>query len=139
MARTENDAPDRDLHAPISIGRLTVIYLALWLGCGLIVLCIHLFCAPGYIDTSTRIVGGLANLFGPWARPLAAGWPNAGKPPHTPSAVIGVLVFVLMGGVVLASGLTSNKWLQHLCIVAFVPLVALWLGVGLLELMICAE
>jgi hypothetical protein len=129
----------KDPYAPMSIARLTLVYLALWLGCGLIVLCIHLLCAPDYIDTSTRIVGGLANLFGPWARLLATGWPNAGKPPHTPSVAIGVFVLVLMGAVVLASGLTDNRWLQRLCIVAFVPLVALWLGAGLLELMVCAE
>jgi len=139
MARAENDTPNRDPYAPMSVARLTVVYLALWLGCGLIVLCIHLVCAPGYIDTATRVVGGIANLFGPWARLLATGWPNAGEPPHTPSAAIGLVVFILMSAVILASGLTDNKWLQYLCIAAFVPLVAVWLGVGLLELMICAE
>jgi len=27
--------------------------------------------------------------------------------------------------------------LQYVCIVAFVPLVAVWVGVGFLELMVC--
>jgi len=137
MAHVDNDMP-RDPFAPISMGRLAVIYLVLWLGFGLIALAIHLICAPHYIDVPTRVAGGLANLCGPWARPLAAGWPNAGKPPHTPSAVLGLGVLVLIVGVTTASLLTANRVLQYLCIAAFVPLVVLWIGLGFLELMVCA-
>ena len=137
MTHVDDDMP-KDPFAPISRARLAVIYLALWLGLGAMALGIHLVCAPDYIDVSTRVVGGVANLCGPWARPLAVGWPNAGKPPHVPSAAIGLMVLVLIASVITASLLTANRVLQYLCIVAFVPLIAVWIGVGFLELMVCA-
>jgi len=137
MTHVDDDMP-KDPFAPVTARRLAVIYLAIWLGLGLIALAIHLICAPHYIDVPTRIAGGLANLCGPWARPLATGWPNAGKPPHTPSAALGLMVLVLTIGVVLGSLLTTNRVLQYLCIAAFVPLIALWIGLGFLELMVCA-
>jgi len=135
MTHVDDDMP-KDPFAPVSATRLAVIYLGLWLGLGLIALAIHLICAPHYIDVPTRIAGGLANLCGP--RPLATGWPNAGKPPHAASAAIGLMVLVLMIGVATASLLTTNRVLQYLCVAAFVPLVALWIGLGFLELMVCA-
>jgi hypothetical protein len=137
MTDVDEDMP-KDPFAPVSGARLVIVYLAVWLGCGLIALALHVVCAPDYIDASTRVIGGVANLCGPWARPLAAGWPNAGKPPHAPSAAVGLVALVLMIGVVMASLLTTSKVLQYLCIAAFVPLVAIWIGVGFLELMVCA-
>jgi hypothetical protein len=133
-----DDNMSEDPFAPIGVVRLAVVYLAVWLGCGLIALALHLVCAPDYIDASTRVIGGVANLCGPWARPLAAGWPNAGKPPHAPSAAIGLIVLVFITGVTTASLLTANRVLQYLCIAAFGFLVAIWIGVGFLELMVCA-
>jgi len=138
MIHADDDMPG-DPFAPIGTARLAVIYLGLWLGFGVIALAIHLICAPHYIDVPTRVAGGLANLCGPWARPLAAGWPNAGKPPHTPSAALGLMVLVLGLGVATASLLTANRVLQYLCIAAFVPLIVLWIGLGFLELMVCAS
>jgi len=129
---------DTDPDAPMSFGRLALIYLSVWVGCGLFALMLHLVCVPDYIDTPTRIVGGVANLLGPWARPVAGGWPNAGKPPHAPSAFMGVIVLVLMAGVVVASLRVMEKWVQYLCIAAFIFLMAVWVGIGFLELMICA-
>jgi len=137
MTHVDDDMP-KDPFAPVSAARLAIIYLALWLGFGLIALAIHLICAPHYIDVPTRVAGGFANLCGPWARPLAAGWPNAGKPPHAASAAIGPMVLVLVSAVVLGSLVTTNKVLQVLCIAAFVPLTVLWIGLGFLELMVCA-
>jgi len=119
--------------------RLLAIYAIIWLACGGVALLAHLVAAPRYIDTPTRMVGGIANLLGPWARPVASGWPNAGKPPHEPSAFIGLVVLVLAAGVVAASLTTDNRWGQYFCIAAFVLLAALWTGVGFLELMVCAS
>jgi hypothetical protein len=127
-----------DSDAPMRFGRLALIYLSVWVGCGLFALTLHLVCAPDYIDVPTRIVGGAANLLGPWARPVAGGWPNAGKPPHAPSAFMGLIVLVLMAGVVVASLTLTDRWAQYFCIAAFIFLMAVWIGIGFLELMICA-
>lgn len=128
----------KDPFAPISRTRLAVVYLALWLGLGAVALGVHLVCDPDYIDVPTRVVGGVANLCGPWARPLAAGWPNAGKPPHAPSAAAGLMVLVLLIGVATASLLTATRVVQYLCLAVFVVLIVIWIGVGFLELMVCA-
>ena len=133
-----NTLADKDPHAPVGFVRLTVIYLALWLGCGLLAALAHLIGAPDYIDIPTRLVGGVANLIGPWARPVAGAWPNAGKPPHAPAAAIGLIALILILSVVLASLITTNRWIQYLCIAAFIPLIAVWIGLGFLELMVCA-
>jgi len=130
---------ETDPSDPIAPARLLVIYAVIWLGSGGMGLLAHLIAAPRYIDTPTRVVGGIANLLGPWARPVAAGWPNAGKPPHAPSAFIGFVVLVLAAGVILASLNADNRWGQYFCIAAFVVLAALWIGIGFLELMVCAS
>jgi len=129
---------DADRFAPMTWIRLVAIYLIVWLACGALALVVHLVCAPHYIDVPTRFVGGAANLFGPWARVLASQWPNGGKAPHTPSAFIGLVVLVFMGAVVLWSFMAGDRLIQRLCLVAFVLLMTLWIGVGFLELMVCA-
>jgi hypothetical protein len=48
------------------------------------------------------------------------------------------MVLALTIGATTASVLTTNRVLQYLCIAAFVPLIALWIGLGFLELMVCA-
>jgi hypothetical protein len=131
--------PEADPYDPIAPARLLVIYAIIWLGCGGVALLAHLITAPRYIDTPTRVVGGIANLLGPWARPVADGWPNAGKPPHAPSAFVGFVVLVLAAGVILASLKADSRWGQYFLIAAFVPLAALWIGIGFLELMVCAS
>ena len=125
-------------YAPMTVTRLLAVYLTIWLVCGLAALVLHLVFAPDYINVPTRVIGGLANLFGPWARPMVASWPNGGKPPHAPSAFMGAIALVFIGVVVLASLTASERRLQYLWIALFVPLVAFWIGVGVLELMVCA-
>jgi hypothetical protein len=124
---------------PMTPARLLILYAIVWLACGGVALLAHLVTAPRCIDVPTRVVGGAANLPGPWARPMAGDWPSAGKPPHAPSAYFGVLVLVLAAGVIAASLRAGSRGIQYLCIVAFVPLAALWIGIGFLELMVCAS
>jgi hypothetical protein len=133
------DISATDPYEPMSPTRLLAICAIIWLACGSLAFLAHLVAAPHYIDTPTRVIGGVANLLGPWARPVANGWPNAGKPPHAPSAFVGLVVAVFAAGVILASLRADTRWGQYLGIVAFVPLAALWIGIGFLELMICAS
>jgi len=139
MKQDTANIPEADPHDPIRPARMLAIYAVIWLACGGVALLAHLAAAPRYIDTPTRVVGGIANLLGPWARPVADGWPNAGKPPHEPSALIGFVVLVLAAGVILGSLKADSRWAQHFFIAAFVPLAALWIGIGFLELMVCAS
>jgi hypothetical protein len=138
MGDPDEAIDDTDRFAPMTWIRLAAIYLIVWLACGVLALVVHLVCAPHYIDVPTRFVGGAANLFGPWARVLARQWPNGGEAPHTPSAFIGLVVLVLMSAVILYSFTVGDRSIQRLCVVAFVFLMALWIGVGFLELMVCA-
>lgn len=138
MIDPDNTTNNTDPFAPMTLLRLAVFYLIVWLACGMLALLVHLVCAPHYIDIPTRLAGGAANLFGPWARPLASQWPNGGKAPHAPSAFIGRVILVLIGAVILLSITVRDRWFQRACLVAFVPLIVLWIGVGFLELMVCA-
>ena len=138
MKSPSDTVNDRDPSTPMTRPGLAVLFVAIWLACGLLATLTHLVCAPRYIDTPTRLAGGAANLFGPWARPLLRQWPNGGKAPHKPSAFIGLLVLALMGVVVFLSMTASTRATQYLCLVTFSLFMLVWIGVGFLELMVCA-
>lgn len=123
---------------PITKRKLAVIYLLLWLVPGLLAVLLHLIARPHYINLQTCIIGGIANLFGPFARPLAAGWPNAGKPPHPPLVLFGLVLIAVFAALILLSMISRRKWLQILCLFLFVPSVLFWIRLGLRELMTCA-
>lgn len=118
--------------------KLALIYLILWLVPGLLAALLHLIARPHYINLQTCIVGGIANLFGPFARPLANGWPNAGKPPHPPLVPIGLVLIAVFAALILISMISRRKWLQILCLFLFVPSVLFWILLGFVELMTCA-
>lgn len=123
---------------PIAKRKLAIIYLGLWFGADLVAVLLHLGNRPDYISLQTCIIGGIANLFGPWVRPLASGWPNAGKAPHAPLGVVG-LVLVGIFAVLLSVSLSSRKkWLQILCLALYVPAILFWILLGFVELMTCA-
>jgi hypothetical protein len=123
---------------PIAKCILALIYLILWLVPGLLAALFHLIARPHYINLKTCIIGGIANLFGPFARPLAAGWPNAGKPPHTPLVPIGLVLIAVFAALILLSMISRRKWLQILCLFLFVPSVLFWIRLGFRELLTCA-
>ena len=124
---------------PIAKRKLALIYLILWLVPGLLVALLHLLGRPHYINLKACIIGGIANLFGPFARPLAVGWPNAGKPPHPPLVTIGLILIAVFAALILISMIGRKKWLQILCLFLFVPSVLFWILLGFAELMTCAE
>ena len=123
---------------PIAKRKLALIYLILWLVPGLLAALLHLIGRPHYISLKACIIGGFANLFGPFARPLAAGWPNAGKPPHPPLVLFGLVLIAVFTALILISMISCRKWLQILCLFLFVPSVLFWILLGFTELMTCA-
>ena len=138
MNSASDTVDDRDPSSPMTRSGLAVLFVAIWLTCGLLATLTHLVCAPRYIDTPTRLAGGAANLFGPWARPLVREWPNGGKAPHKPSAFIGLVVLVLMSVVIFLSMTAPTRATQYICLVTFGLFMVVWIGAGFLELMICA-
>lgn len=125
--------------AYISIRKLALIYLFLWLVPGLLAALLHLIARPHYINLQACIIGGIANLFGPFARPLAAGWPNAGKSPHPPLVLFGLVLIAVFAALILLSMISCRKWLQIPCLFLFLPLAFFWILLGFVELMTCAE
>lgn len=124
---------------PITKLKLAVIYLCLWLCTGLLAGLLHLINRPDYISIKTCIIGSLANFLGPIARLFAMGWPNAGKMPHTPIAIVGLFLFVICVALVLMSMNSQRRWIQILSIIIFVPAIICWIFLGFMELMICAS
>lgn len=130
---------NESVKAPIPKHKLAVIYLGLWLGTGLLAGLLHVINRPHYINIQTCIIGSLANFLGPMARLFAAGWPNAGKMPHTPVAIVGLFLFVICLALVLMSMNSRRRWIQILSIIIFVPAIICWIFLGFMELMICAS
>jgi hypothetical protein len=124
---------------PLSRLKLVVIYVALWLGLGSLAVLTHLIWRPHYISVQACLNGGLANFFGPWARPMAAGWPNAGKPPHFPLVILGGVLLGIFAVLIGASMTGRESWFQMLCIGLFVPAMLLWILLGFVELVCCAS
>jgi len=124
---------------PIAKRRLAIIYLFIWLGTGLLAGLLLLIARPDYISTKTCIIAGIANLFGPFVRLLAAGWPNAGKMPHRPSAIVGLFLLAICIILILMSLNSRRRWIQILSVIIFVPALICWIFLGFLELMICAS
>ncbi len=129
---------ERNAKATIAKHKLAIIYLVLWLGAGLLAGLLHFSDRPDYISVSTCIFGSIANLFGPWARLLAVGWPNAGKLPHTPLAIVSLFLFAICVILILMSLNSRRRWIQILCIVNFVPTIICWIFLGFMELKACA-
>ncbi len=123
---------------PIAKRKLAIIYLCLWLGTGLLAGLLHFITRPDYIRIKTCIIGSIANLFGPFARLLAAGWPNAGKMPHAPSATVGLLLLAICIILVLMSLNSRRRLIQILSVIIFIPALVCWILLGFLELMTCA-
>jgi hypothetical protein len=123
---------------PIAKRRLAVIYLFIWLGSGFLAGLLHFIARPDYISVKTCIIGSIANLFGPFARLLATGWPNAGKMPHPPSATVGLFLLVICIILILMSLNSRRRLIQILSIIIFIPAVACWILLGFLELLTCA-
>jgi hypothetical protein len=123
---------------PISKLKLAFIYPGFWLGAGLLAGLLHFTTRPDYISISTCILGSVANLFGPWARLLAVGWPNAGKLPHASLAVVSLFLLVTCVILILMSLNSRRRWIQIICIVTFVPAVICWIFLGFMELKACA-
>jgi len=124
---------------PLPKWKLAVIYLVLWLGIGSLAAMAHLVWRPHYINVPTCLNGGLANLFGPWARPLAEGWPNAGKPPHFPLVILGSFLLGFFAILIGASMMGRERRFQMVCIGLFVPAMLFWIFLGFLELVYCAS
>jgi hypothetical protein len=124
---------------PIAKQKLRIIYLCIWLGTGLLAGLFHFSARPDYISTQTCIIGSIANLFGPFARLLATGWPNSGKMPHTPLAVVGLFLLAICIILILMSLNSRRRWIQILSVIIFVPAMICWIFLGFLELMICAK
>ena len=124
-----------------TIGRpkLAMIYLGLWFGSGLIAALFHISGRPDYISLKVCLIGAIANLFGPWARPIAIGWPNAGKAPPPPFAIAGAIVAVVILVLILRSMFARKKWLQIVCIMLYVPSIGAWIYLGAITLMACAS
>ena len=123
---------------PIAKRKLIVIYLGLWLGTGLLAGMLHFINRPDYIDIRTCIIGGIANLLGPFARPFAVGWPNAGKMPHAPVAIVGLFLLVICAVLVLMSLNSRRRLIQILSVIIFVSAIICFIFLGFMELMICA-
>lgn len=123
---------------PIAKLKLAIIYLCIWLGTGSLAGLLHFTARPDYISIKTCVIGSIANLFGPFARPLAAGWPNAGKMPHAPFAIVGMFLLVICGALILMSLNSRRRLIQILSVIIFVPAVICWIFLGFLELMTCA-
>jgi hypothetical protein len=125
---------------PIAKRKLAITYLGLWFGAGLVAAMFHLLARFDLnISLRTCIIGGIANLFGPWVRPLAIGWPNAGKAPHAPLGMFGLVLVVVFAVLVLVSMKSRKKWLQILCLALYVPAILFWIFLGFAELLTCAE
>lgn len=129
---------EKQTKAPIAKRKLAITYLALWFGAGLVAALWHLVVRPDYISVRTCIIGGIANLFGPWVRPLAIGWPNADKAPHAPLGVLGLVLVGTFAVLVLVSLSSRKRWLQILCLALFVPSIFYWILLGVWELVRCA-
>ena len=124
---------------PLSKWKLILIYLVLWFSLSSLAVMAHLVWRPHYISVPTCLNGGLANFFGPWARPLAAGWPNAGKPPHFPLVIFGGLLIGIFAILIGASMMGRERRFQILCIGLFVPAMLFWILLGFMELVYCAS
>jgi hypothetical protein len=123
---------------PIAKQKLVIIYLCIWLGTGLLAGLLHFIARPDYISIRTCVIGSIANLFGPFARLIAAGWPNAGKMPHTSSAIVGLFLLAICIILILMSLNSRRRSIQILSVIIFIPAVACWIFLGFLELMTCA-
>lgn len=123
---------------PLSRLKLVVIHLALWLGLGSLASLALLIWRPHYISVPACLNGGLANFFGSW-RPLAAGWPNAGKPPHFPLVILGGVLLGIFAVLIGASMTGRERWFQLLCIGLFALVMFLWILLGFVELVYCAS
>jgi hypothetical protein len=123
---------------PIPKRKLAIIYLCIWLGSGLPAGLLHFIARPDYISIKTCFIGSIANLFGPFARLLAAGWPNAGKMPQTSSAIVGLFLLIICIILILMSLNSRRRSIQILSVIIFVPALICWIFLGFLELMTCA-
>ena len=130
---------NKKIKAPIAKGKLAVIYLCLWLGTGLLAGLLHFTTRPRYISISTCAIGSAANRLGPWARLFAVGWPNAGKLPHTPLAIVGFFLLAICAVLIMMSLNSRRWWIQVLSVIIFVPAIICWIFLGFMELMICAS
>jgi hypothetical protein len=123
---------------PIAKQKLAAIYLCTWLGTGLLAGLLHFIVRPDHISIKTCVIGSFANLFGPFARLLAVGWPNAGKMPHAPSATVGLFLLAICIILILMSLNSRRRLIQILSVIIFIPAVVCWILLGFLELMSCA-
>lgn len=129
---------EKEQGAAIGKRKLAAIYLAVWLGSGLLAALFHILARPDYIGLQVCIVGAIANLFGPWARPLAIGWPNAGEAPDPPYALAGAIVIAIIVALVMVSMTARKRWQQIVCLVLYISSIGVWIGLGVVTLMICA-
>ena len=123
---------------PIAKRKLAVIYLCIWLGTGLLAELLHFIARPDHISIKTCIIGGIANLFGPFARLLAVGWPNTGKMPHAPLAVVGLFLLAICIILILMSLNSHSRLIQISAVIIFIPALVCWILLGFLELLTCA-
>lgn len=119
--------------------KLAFIYLVLWIGISSLAALALLIWRPHYISVSACLQGSLANFFGPWARPLASDWPNAGKPPHFPLVILGGILLSLFAVLIGASMMGRERSFQILCIGLFIPIMLFWIVLGFVELVYCAS
>jgi hypothetical protein len=123
---------------PIAKRKLAIIYLCIWLGTGLLAGLLHFIARPDYISIKTCVIGSIANLFGPFARLFAAGWPNAGKMPHAPLAAVGLFLLAICTILILMSLNSRRRLIQISSVIIFIPALVCWILLGFLELIICA-
>ena len=117
--------------------RVALFFLLLYAVPGVFMIFYHLVAAPRYVTGWTRLLGGLANLAGPWATLLAKpiGWPNGGEFFNLPLAIGASLA---LAAVVIAPLVTTTKIVRVVCMGLAVPFVLGWYALGLVQLMNCA-
>ena len=117
--------------------RVALFFLLLYAIPGALVVLFHVVASPQYVTGWTRLLGGLANLAGPWATLVAKpmGWPNGGEFFHLPMAIGAsvALAAAVIGGLV-----TQIKIVRIVCMVLAVPFTLGWYALGLVQLMNCA-
>ena len=117
--------------------RVALFFLLLYAIPGALLVLFHFAAGPKHITGWTRLLGGVANLAGPWATLVAkhVGWPNGGALFHLPMAIAAsaALAAVVIGGLA-----TTTKIVRIVCMGLAVPFTLGWYALGLIQLMTCA-
>ena len=91
-----------------------------------------------YMSSSAAFSAGALTVFGPWATLVAKATniPNAGEFFNLPLSL--GLTFSLCA-LVYISVVVGKRWVNVLCVVAYIPLILFWVFSGFGQLMNCIE